>query len=42
MRATTLKPNNGTTNKELRNFILAKYVKRVWADQRDDPVKQIK
>ena len=43
MRATTTKPNNNTTNRELRNFIISKYVKRFWADDtKDDPVTQIK
>lgn len=43
MRATTLKPNMSTSNRELRNFITSKYVKKFWADtNRDDPVKQIK
>ena len=40
MRATTLKPNMSTSNRELRNFITSKYVKKFWADtNRDDPVK---
>ena len=38
-----MKPNNNTTNRELRNFIISKYMKRFWADDsRDDPVTQIK
>ena len=37
-----MKPNNNTTNRELRNFIISKYMKRFWADSKEDPVTQIK